>query len=72
MFGALHLHAVGADVDAAGVGVARDDAAGRADVAAAVVLVVDRHRQLEQVDLVVADDVLQHRAVCHHARAESA
>ncbi len=65
----LHLHAIGADVDAPGVGIAGDDAARGADVAAAVVLVVDRHRELQHVDLVVAHDVLEHRAVASRSSA---
>ncbi len=49
--GAIHLTAVDGDVLLAGLRIARDQQA-RADVRAAVVLVVRRHRQLlEQIDL---------------------
>ena len=64
---AVHLHAVGADIDPPAVGVAGDDAAGGSDIAPAVVLVVDRHRELEQVDIAVAVDVFHHRAVIDRA-----
>ncbi len=56
---ALHLHAIGADIDAAGIGIARDDAAGRADIAPAIVLVMDRHGKFQHVDFIVAHDVLE-------------
>ena len=56
-------HAIGAEIDPAGVGIAHDDDAVGADVAAAVLLVDHRHRKFEQVDGLVAVDVFQHRPV---------
>ena len=63
---ALHLDAIGADIDAAGIGIAGDDAASRADIAPAVVLVMDRHREFQHVDFIVAHDVLGDRAAIDH------
>ena len=57
----LHHDAVGGAVDPVLLGVAHDHEVVGADVAAAVVLVQERHREFEQVDLVVAVDVLEHR-----------
>ena len=50
----VHLHAIGAVVDPAGVGMAHDHHVAGADVVAAVVLVPSRRRDLEQVDVVAA------------------
>ena len=62
--------AVGAEIDPAGVGVLHDHDAIGADVAAAVLLVDHRHRKLEQVDGVVAIDVLQDRPARHRHRRD--
>ena len=62
--------AVGAEIDPAGVGVLHDHDAVGADVAAAVLLVDHRHRELEQVDGVVAVDVLQNRPAGHRHRRD--
>ena len=61
----LHHDAVGGAVDPALLGIAHDHEVVGADIAAAVVLVQERHRELEHVDLAVAVDVLQHRPLRH-------
>jgi hypothetical protein len=58
-----HLHAVGAQVRLAGFRIAQHQEDHGADVAAAVEREELRHREHVEVDLVAADDVLQHRAV---------
>ena len=63
----LHHAAVGAEVDPALVRVLGHHQAARADVASAVQLVDERHRKLEQVDVVALEDVLHHRPGVHHA-----
>ena len=67
---AVRLHAIGAVVDPAGVGIAHDHHVAGADVVAAVVLVPARHRNLEQVDVVAGLDVLQKRAARHLDRRD--
>ena len=66
----VRLHAIGAVVDPAGVGIAHDHHVAGADVVAAVVLVPARHRNLEQVDVVAGLDVLQQRAARHRHRRD--
>ena len=66
----VRLHAVGAVVDPAGVGIAHDHHVAGADVVAAVVLVPARHRDLEQVDIVAGLDVLQERTARHRYRRD--
>ncbi len=58
----VHLHPVGAHVDVAGLRIAVDEAVAGADIASAIHAVRLQHRKLEQIDLVVAHDVLHHRA----------
>ena len=66
----VDLRAVGAEVEPAIVGILGDDAAGGADVARLVLLVMQRHRELQHVDLVAFEHVLQHRAVLHVTRRQ--
>ena len=61
----LHHGAVGSAVDPVRVWVAHDDEIIRADVAAAVVLVQERHREFQHVHFAVAVDVLEHRPLRH-------
>ena len=61
----VHHAAIGRGVDPAAVGVAHDHEIVGGHVAAAVLLVQERDREFEQVDLVVAVDVLEHRAGAH-------
>ena len=63
---------VGRGIDPAFLRVAHDHDVVGADEAAAVVLVQPRHRELVEVDLVVALHVLQHRAGLHHPRRNRA
>src|SRR5207237_6003010 len=64
-------HAVGAEIDPAGVGIAHDHAAIGADIAAAILLVDHRHRKLEQIDRLIAVDILDQRPIRHgHRRDE--
>ena len=56
-------HAIGADVDTPGIGIARHHTARRADVTAAVLFVVYRDREHLDVDVLTAHDVLAHRTV---------
>ena len=60
---ALDHYTVGADIDPAGLRVARNVIGTRADIAAAVVFVPDRRRKGLDVDVVAFDDILQNRAV---------
>ena len=46
------MAAVGADVDAARIGIFRHHAAGGADVASAVLFVMDRHGKFREIDFV--------------------
>ena len=62
--------AVGGGVDPAAVGIAHDDEIVGAHVAAAVLLVQERHREFQQIDLAVAVDVLEHRAGAHRLRRD--
>ena len=64
----LGLDAVGAVVDPAGVGMLHDHHAAGADVAAAVVLVPFRRRDLEDVDVGARGDVLHQRPVVDRDR----
>ncbi len=66
----VRLHAIGAVIDPAGVGIAHDHHVAGADVIAAVVLVPARHRDLEQVDVVAGLDVFQERAARHLDRRD--
>ena len=66
----IDLRAVGAEIEPAVVGVLRDDAAGGADVARLVLLVMQRHRELQHVDRVAFEHVLQHRPVLHEPRRQ--
>ena len=61
----VHHAAIGGGVDPAAVGIAHDHEIVGADVAAAVLLVQERHREFQEVDRVVAVDVLEHRAGAH-------
>ena len=63
-------HAIGAEIDPAGVGIAHDHDVVGADIAAAVLLVDHRHRKLEQVDGLVAVDVFQDRPILHRHRRD--
>ena len=67
----IDLRAVGAEIEPAGVGILGHDAAGGADIARLVLLVVQRHRELQHVDGVAFEHVLQHRPVLHDARRRS-
>ena len=58
----LHHAAVGAEVDPALVRVLGHHQTSRADVASAVQLVDERHRELEQVDVLALEHVLHDRA----------
>ncbi len=64
--------AVGADIDPSGVRIAHHDQVFRADIAAAVELVDERRGELGEVDLLVTQDVLEHRAARKHARRDHA
>ena len=66
---AVRLHAIGAVVDPAGVGIAHDHHVAGADVVAAVVLVPARRRDLGDVDVLAGVDVLQERPGLDHRRA---
>ena len=59
----LHHGAVGPAVDPVRVRITHDDEIVRADIAAAVVLVQERHRKLKHVHLAVAIDILEHRTL---------
>ena len=61
----LHHDAVGRAVDPVLLGVAHDHEIVGADIAAAVALVQERHREFQHVDLAVAVDVLEHRSLRH-------
>ena len=61
----LHHHAVGPAIDPVRLGIAHDHEIVGADIAAAVVLVQERHREFQQVDLAVAVDVLEYRSLGH-------
>ncbi len=67
----VHLHPVGAEIDPVAVGIAGDDQAFGADVAAAVVLVPLRRREGVDVDGAAFEHVLQHRAFGDDDRAGS-
>ena len=67
----VHLHAVAAVVDPAGVRILHDHDAAGADVVAAVALVPSRRRNLEEVDVVAGGDVLQQRAAGHRHRRDA-
>ena len=64
----VHLDAVGAVVDPAGVRILHDHHAAGADVVAAVMLVPARRRDLEQVNVIAAVGILQQRAALHRHR----
>ena len=66
----LDHHAIRADVDAPGIGIARNDPARRSDVAPAVLLVMYGDREDLNVDVVAAHDVLAHRAVVDDDRRD--
>ena len=68
----LHHGAIGGAVDPVLLRVAHDDEIVGADEAAAVLLVQERHREFEQVDLVVAVDILEHRALADGLRRDRA
>ena len=57
----VHLHPVGAHIDIAGLRIAIEKGAAGADIATTVLAMGFEHRKLEQIDLVVAHDVLHHR-----------
>ena len=58
----IDLRTIGAEIEPAVVGVLGDHAAGGADVARLVLLVMQRHRKFQHVDCVAFEHVLQHRA----------
>jgi hypothetical protein len=64
----VHHGAIGGAIDPVLLGVAHDHEVVGADEAAAVMLVQERHRKLQQVDLVVAVDIFQHRAAGNRLR----
>ena len=64
----VRLHAIGAVIDPAGVGVAHHHHVAGADVIAAVVLVPARHRDFENVDVLAGVHVLHQRAGLHDLR----
>ena len=66
----IDLRAVGAEIEPAGVGILGHDAAGGADVARLVLLVVQRHREFQHVDRVAFEHVLQHRPVLDEPRRQ--
>ena len=66
----IDLAAIGAEIEPAGVGILGHDAAGGADEARLVGLVMARHREFQHVDGVALDDVLENRAVVDEARRQ--
>src|SRR6516162_6482370 len=70
--GAVRLHAIGAVVDPAGVGILHDHHAARADIVAPVVLVPPRRRDAPNVDVLAAADVLHERSGLDRDRCDAA
>ncbi len=66
----IDLAAIGAEIEPAGVGILGHDAAGGADEARLVGLVMARHRKFQHVDGVALDDVLEDRPVIDEARRQ--
>ena len=66
----VHLDPIGAEIDPVAVGVAGDDEAFGADVAAAVALVPFRRREGEGVHVLALEHVLQHRPVARPHRRD--
>ena len=60
-----HHHAVGPAIDPVRLRIAHDHEIVGADIAAAVVLVQERHREFQHIDLAVAVDVLEYRSLGH-------
>src|SRR6516164_706938 len=70
--GAVRLHAIGAVIDPAGVGILHDHHAARADIVAPVVLVPPRRRDAPNVDVLAAADVLHERSGLDRDRRDAA
>src|SRR5262249_42763331 len=69
---AMRLHAIGAVIDPAGVGILHDYHAARADIVAPVVLVPPRRRDAPNVDVLAAADVLHERPRLDRHRRDAA
>src|SRR5262245_39065087 len=69
---AVGLHAIGAVVDPAGVGILHDHHAAGADIVAAVVLVPPRRRDALDVDVLAAADVFHERPGFDRDRRDAA
>ena len=66
----IDLVAIAAEIEPARVGILRDHAIRRADIARLVGLVMARHRKFQHVDLVAGKHVLEDRPVFHDARRD--
>src|SRR6476646_1970076 len=67
---ALDLAAIGADIDDAGIRIARDRGRASAAIAAAVLRVPERRRKRAEIDGVTLHHVFEHGAIAHGVRRD--